>query len=156
MLKILFICTGNICRSPTAEGVFNKLAIDLGLSDKTHAQSCGIMGWHEGNHPDNRAITAAKKRGVDLAKLQAREISIDDFHKFDILFAMDKGHFNQCQEIAPKGTAQKIKLFLKPVASDFNNSEVPDPYYGGDDGFELVLDMIFAASNHWLIKLMKK
>lgn len=156
MIKVLFVCTGNICRSPTGEGVFRDRVTALGFDAKIEVDSCGMMGWHIGKGPDARSQAAARTRGFNLSELQARQISTNDFHDFDLLLAMDKSHFDEMQEMAPVGTAHKVRLFMEPISALFGTMEVPDPYYGGVEGFELVLDMIEAGSNQWIAELMDK
>ncbi|WP_259781940.1 low molecular weight protein-tyrosine-phosphatase [Aestuariispira ectoiniformans] len=153
MVKVLLVCTGNICRSPTGEGVFRHLLAEEGLSDHIITDSCGLESWHVGKAPDPRTIAAAAKRGVDLSELRARQIQPDDFHDFDLLLAMDGGHFNGMRDQAPKQTQDKIRMFLEPVAEAIGRLDVPDPYYGGADGFEDVLDLIEAGSRAWISNL---
>ena len=150
MLKVLFICTGNICRSPTGEGIFRDRVKAAGLADKIAVDSCGMMGWHEGKAPDQRSQIAAANRGVDISTLRGRKISLNDFHDFDLLLVMEQSHFDVCLAMAPVGCEHKIHLFMEPIAGDFGTLEVPDPYYGGGYGFELVADMMYAGSNYWI------
>lgn len=149
-MKILFVCTGNICRSPTAEGVFRQLVSDAGLSHVIETDGCGIHSWHSGEAPDKRSTAKAAERGYDLSSLRARQIRKSDYKEFDLLMAMDHGHYDHMIEEAPSELRSRIHMFLRPVEKKFEQIEVPDPYYGGADGFEIVLDMIEAASHAWI------
>jgi protein-tyrosine phosphatase len=135
-MKVLFVCTGNICRSPTAEGVLRRLAEKEDL--KIHVESRGTHDYHVGEPPDERAQDHAKRRGYDLSAQRARQISRRDFEEFDLLLAMDRGHLRILQRLCPPQHAGKVRLFLE-------EAEVPDPYYGGAEGFEQVLDLVEAA-----------
>lgn len=137
---VLFVCTGNICRSPTAEGVFRKLVADAGMSGGILADSAGTHGYHIGEPPDVRAQSAAAKRGYDLSGLRARRVERADFERFDLIVAMDRGHLAILSRMAGKAT-HKLKLMMS-YASRFNEEDVPDPYYGGEQDFEQVLDLL--------------
>ena len=139
--RVLFICMGNICRSPTAEGVFRKLAMKSGLSGNLEIESAGTHGYHAGQPPDPRAIAHAAKRGYDLRALRAREVVASDFARFDYLIAMDKNNVRQLKAICPEYLAAKIELLLN-YAPASRTTEVPDPYEGKPKDFELVLDLI--------------
>lgn len=141
MVKILFVCTGNICRSPTAEGVFRHLVREAGLDGVIHTDSAGTHGYHIGEPPDGRSQRAAKARGVDLSDLRARKVRAADFADFDYVLAMDRGHLDQLQRLAPAGSAATIRLFLD-YAPDAPKREVPDPYYGEGQHFTEVLDLV--------------
>jgi protein-tyrosine phosphatase len=145
MRRVLFVCTGNICRSPTAEGVFRKLVADAGLADLVTADSAGTHGYHVGEAPDARAQAHAKRRGYDLSRLRARRFTREDFNAFDLILAMDREHHALLGRLAPPATGQKLRLMLE-FARRAGVEEVPDPYYGGPDGFELVLDLIEDAA----------
>jgi protein-tyrosine phosphatase len=152
MPAVLFVCTGNICRSPTAEGVFRALLAANGLAETVTVDSAGTGGWHVGEPPDSRSCEAALRRGVDIADQRARQVGPADFHRFDLVLAMDEGHYHQLERLCPEGHRQRLRLFLD-FAPALGISDVPDPYYGGGDGFEDVLDMIEAASAGLLAEL---
>ena len=145
MVKVLFVCLGNICRSPTAEGVFRKLVREAGLSDEIKIDSAGTGAWHINQAPDQRSQDAALKRGIDLSAQRARKISIKDFNDFNYLVAMDRSNVKNLKRICPPDLVSRISLFLE-FAPNLQRQEVPDPYQGGDDGFELVLNLIEVAS----------
>ena len=142
---VLFVYTGNICRSPTAEGVFAQKVAEAGLTKEIIVDSAGTHGYHTGEAPDDRAIEAARKRGYDLSKQVARRVREADFQKFDVIIAMDRGHMRDLTAMAPGDTYERISLFMS-YAAGAKTQDVPDPYYGGDRGFEDVLDMIEAGS----------
>ena len=145
MVKVLFVCLGNICRSPTAEGVFKKLVREAGLGREIKVDSAGTGAWHVNQSPDPRSQEAALKRGIDLSAQRARKISTDDFNNFDYLVAMDRSNLGNLKKICPPNLASRISLFLE-FAPELGHQEVPDPYQGGDEGFERVLDLIEVAS----------
>ena len=145
MVNVLFVCLGNICRSPTAEGVFRHHVRETGLDGRITADSAGTGGWHAGDPPDRRAQAAARRRGIELSDLRARQAKPDDFTRFDYILAMDQRNLRDLQSMAPAGQEDRPRLFLS-FAPHLGTAEVPDPYYGGDAGFEAVLDMIDAAS----------
>lgn len=144
-MKVLFVCTGNICRSPTAEGVFRHMVEEAGLGRVIAADSAGTHGYHVGDPPDPRSCQAAAARGFDLSALRARKVTARDFQDFDLILAMDRGHLAHLEAMRPEGARAELKLYL-----DFHPSsrakDVPDPYYGGPEGFARVLDMIEATS----------
>ena len=144
MIKVLFVCLGNICRSPSAHGVFQKMISDQQLSHLFHIDSAGTAAWHIGKTPDTRSQAAALNRKYDLSDLRARKVEVEDFERFDFIFAMDHENLRNLQSICPNDYQSKIALFLK--FSDLNEDEVPDPYYGGSGGFEYVLDLVESAS----------
>jgi len=138
--RILLVCMGNICRSPTAEGVLRKIIKENGLDGFIEVDSAGTHGYHAGEAPDPRAIAAAAKRGYDLKSLRARKVRRDDFALFDLVLAMDRENVANLMEICPPVYHQRIQLFLR-FGRNSMEDEVPDPYYGGPAGFEAVLDM---------------
>ncbi len=140
-MKLLLVCTGNICRSPTAEGVLRRLAQEAGLA--LEVDSAGTHGWHAGEPPDERAQAHALRRGYDLSRLRARRIEPGDFARFDLILAMDRGHLRLLRERCPRGHAGKLRLFL-------DGRDVPDPYYGGAEAFEQVLDLVEDAARSLL------
>ncbi len=144
MVNVLFVCMGNICRSPSAEGYFQHIVKQAGLEDKIKTDSAGTHAYHIGSPPDNRAQAAATKRGINLSTLRGRKIEPADFKKFDYVLAMDDSNYTDLEDVAG-GTVDNLYMFLK-FAEHFSETEVPDPYYGGDQGFEHVLDLIEDAS----------
>jgi protein-tyrosine phosphatase len=147
--SVLFVCLGNICRSPTAEGVFAHKAIEKGV--RLRVDSAGTAGYHHGAAPDKRSQDVASARGYNLSKLKCRKVSETDFEKFDYIIAMDRANVSDLKRKCPSEYEHKIQLFLDYANSEFD--EVPDPYYGGKQGFELVLDLIEEASDGLLAKL---
>lgn len=146
MIKVLFVCLGNICRSPSAEGVFRHKVNLAGLSDSIQTDSCGTASYHTGDPPDHRSAEAAQLRGVDISDLRARQIRSDDFARFDYVVAMDNENLRKLIDVCPFELEDRLSLFLE-FALDQDVREVPDPYYGGEGGFETVLDLIDQASD---------
>jgi protein-tyrosine phosphatase len=142
---VLFVCLGNICRSPMAEGVFRRVAAEAGVLDRFRIDSAGTGDWHAGSPPDRRAQAALRRRGVDISALRARQVDERDFHAFDLLLAMDASNRQDLLDIAPEGTGGKVRLFLD-YAPHLNAREVPDPYFGGAEGFDRALELVEAAS----------
>lgn len=143
-IRVLFVCLGNICRSPTAEGVFKRSVKEAGLDAAIESDSAGTGDYHIGEPPDPRACTAAARRGYDLSRLRARQISRKDFEAFDYVLAMDEQNLRDLKRLCPKEHAHKVRLF-----TDFCSSgacAVPDPYGGGPQGFEHVLDLVEDAA----------
>lgn len=140
MTKVLFVCMGNICRSPTVEGVARALIKGAGLDDRFELDSAGTHDYHVGESPDRRSQQAAMKRGYDLSDLRARQVVQDDFHYFDKILAMDHRNLAALRDFCPSHLQHKLELFLN-YADGFEEEEVPDPYYGGVAGFEHVLNM---------------
>jgi protein-tyrosine phosphatase len=146
-VRILFVCMGNICRSPTAEGVMRALVAEAGLEDRVELDSAGTGGWHAGEPPDARAAEAAARRGVTLAGA-ARQVAPEDFEAFDLLVAMDRENLRGLLAVAPdEDAAEKVRLLREfdPRSAGGPDLDVPDPYYGGERGFETVLDQVQAA-----------
>ncbi len=154
MTKVLFVCMGNICRSPTAEGVFRKMVIDAGLSNIVHVDSAGTHAYHVGEAPDLRAQQAAKKRGYDLAELSARQVTQDDFRDCDLILAMDWENLALLQQQCPRAFKHKLHLLMR-FAGEHDAATVPDPYYGGPEGFNTVLDYVEDACQG-LIDVVRK
>lgn len=140
-VTVLFVCMGNICRSPTAQGVFEYLVEEARLSDRIDVDSAGTHAYHIGERPDKRAAQAAAGRGIDLNRQRARRVETADFGRFDYVLAMDSSNLDDLITICPQQHQDKIQLFLD-FAEDLSHREVPDPYYGGNHGFERVLDLI--------------
>ncbi len=153
--SVLFVCMGNICRSPTAEGVFRKHVSDAGLDAAIQADSAGTHAYHSGEPADRRAHAAAARRGFSLEGIRARRVTDEDFDQFDFILAMDEDNLMTLQERAPEERRSKVRLFLEFAESRHEN-EVPDPYYGGSAGFERVLDLVEEASQGLLETLRKK
>ena len=144
-MKILFVCLGNICRSPTAEAVFRVVAAREAPELMIEVDSAGTAGYHIGEPPDIRTIKAASLRGYDMSLLRARVMEPRDFEHFDLILAMDRHNLATLRHAAPIHTRDRVRLFLE-FAPDSPFTEVPDPYYGGPNGFEEVLDLIEAAT----------
>jgi len=140
-IGVLFVCTGNICRSPTAEGVLRHQAKLAGLEDRLKIDSAGTHGYHIGEPPDRRSIAAARRRGIDLSTLRARKVAAGDFADFDYVIALDRGHFDLLRADCPPAHLARLSLFLKHLGEK-NLHDVPDPYYGNAKGFDDVLDLI--------------
>ena len=151
-VSVLFVCTGNICRSPTAEAIFRKLAADAGMERTIHADSAGTHGYHVGEPPDPRAQASAARRGYDLSGLRARRFERADFQRFDLIVAMDHGHHAILAKLVPPMLAHKLKTMMS-YARGFEDEDVPDPYYGGPQAFERVLDMLEDAAKGLLDSL---
>ena len=154
-VKVLFVCTGNICRSPTAEGVFKHLVEKAGLADRIATDSAGTGDYHIGEAPDARSQNAALARGYDISPLCARQVRARDFSEFDYVLAMDETHVRQLKRMCPPEHAGRVKLFME-FAGQGAPREVPDPYYGGAQGFERVLDMVEQASRGLLDHLRNR
>lgn len=143
-MKVLFVCTGNICRSPTAEAVLRAMAIQRGLGERVFAASAGTHGYHIGEAPDPRTQDAALRRGYPMTGQIARKVTAGDFAAFDFVVAMDQGHYQALKRLAPAAAGGKLRLFMDLVA-EAATRDVPDPYYGGPNGFEDVLDIVEAG-----------
>ncbi|HEY6864363.1 MAG TPA: low molecular weight protein-tyrosine-phosphatase [Burkholderiales bacterium] len=154
-VRVLFVCTGNICRSPTAEGIFLKLVHDAGLDQEIRVDSAGTHGYHVGEPPDLRTCEAAAHRGYDLSALRARKFERADFHSFDLVLAMDRENHSHLVRLVPPSEGHKLKMMME-YSRRFSGREVPDPYYGGSRGFEVVLDMLEDASRGLLEAIVEK
>lgn len=148
MIRVLFVCTGNICRSPMAEGVFRHLVRAAGLEDRFHIDSAGTDDYHEGETPDRRGVKVALARGVSLAGQKARPLCMTDYGSFDYILAMDGGHFREINARAPAGHGAKVEMFMA--------QEVPDPWHGGESDFENVFDMVMAGGTVLLARMRKE
>ncbi|WP_425665980.1 low molecular weight protein-tyrosine-phosphatase [Vibrio tubiashii] len=149
MKKLLVVCMGNICRSPTGEAILRAKSQQLGIP--VEVDSAGTIGYHQGNPPDSRAKAAGEHRGYSFKGIRSRKVVSGDFEDFDLILAADRDNFTDLIQQCPQHLQHKVKLFL-----DYSNSEyeeIPDPYYGGDAGFELVLDLIEEASENVLKSL---
>lgn len=146
-LRVLMVCLGNICRSPTAEAVLRERLRASGLADQVQVDSAGTGSWHVGSPPDARSQRHALRRGYDLSALRARKVVDADFSRFDLLLAMDHDNLADLERLRPDGDGAKAELLL------FATVEVPDPYAGGPDGFDRVLDIVEQASERWVVEL---
>ncbi len=153
-VRILFVCMGNICRSPTAETVFRVRVEEAGLAQHILIDSAGTHDYHIGGPPDARTQRAAIKRGYDMSMLRGRQVEAADFSRFDYVLAMDHANLSILQRLCPQDSHGRLGLFLE-YATQHNEREVPDPYYGGADGFERVLDMIEDAAEGLLGHIRK-
>jgi protein-tyrosine phosphatase len=153
-VRLLFVCMGNICRSPTALGVMRHLLVEEGLDDVIAVDSGGTGGWHAGAPPDPRATAAARARGITLDGA-ARQVRREDFERYDLILAADRANLADLRAIAPPGTEDKIRLLREfdPGSEGAPDLDVPDPYYGGERGFEDVLDLVEAACRGLLARL---
>lgn len=154
-VSVLFVCMGNICRSPTAEGVFRHLVRQEKLEDIILTDSAGTHAYHVGNPPDNRALAAAERRGIELHDLRARRVSPEDFDLFDYVLAMDQDNYENLSAICPPGYETRLRMFMD-YAPHLPIGEVPDPYYGGVSGFERVIDMVEEAAKGLLEEIRSK
>ncbi len=154
MVGVLFVCTGNICRSPTGEGVFRALVEGADLGHRITVDSAGTHAYHVGESPDPRSQVAARARGIDLSGQRARRATADDFRRFEFVLAMDEDNRRLLARLCPRGEEHRLGL-LMDFAPDSGPRDVPDPYYGGEHGFERVLDMIEAASQGLLAHIRR-
>ena len=154
-VKVLFVCMGNICRSPTAHGVFESLVESEGLAHRIDVDSAGTHAYHIGEPPDRRAQLTAKSRGIDLSKQRARQAEPQDFDEFDYVLAMDRDNYQILNDICPPGSENKLYLFMD-FADELDIDEVPDPYYGGAQGFERVFDMVDEAARGLLETIRRR
>ena len=154
-VKVLFVCLGNICRSPTAHGVFEGFVQQQGLAESIEVDSAGTGDWHIGHSPDRRSAAIAKQRGYDLSHLRARKVTVDDFSRFDYVLAMDETNLSDLNTLCPAEFVGELCLFLD-FHPDQNYREVPDPYYGGDQGFDHVFDLVEVASQKLLEQIISR
>ena len=148
-IEVLVVCTGNICRSPTGEGVLRHLAAKRGLADRVVVRSAGTHDYHVGECPDARTLRHAQTRGYDLSAQRAMQVAAAHFREFDYILAMDRTHLRLLRGMAPKDGKARLGMFLEASAR-WKGQDVPDPYYGGPEGFDLVLDMVEEAAGRWL------
>ena len=154
MVRVLFVCLGNICRSPLAQGVFENTLRREGLEDAVFVDSAGIGAWHVGHPPDERAQRSAGLRGLDLSTQRARRVTLNDCQSFDYILTMDEENYQAVAALCREGGAE-VRPFLD-YASERSESEVPDPFYGGPEGFEHVLDLVEAASEGLLEDIRRR
>ncbi|MFZ6048830.1 low molecular weight protein-tyrosine-phosphatase [Pseudomonas sp. CR3202] len=150
-MRVLFVCLGNICRSPTAEGVLRHKLREAGLDGQVQVDSAGTGDWHVGKAPDARTRVAAQRRGYDLSQLRARQVAVDDFGHFDLILAMDESNLANLRRLRPSAAASELDLFLRRYQLALD--EVPDPYYGGEEGFEAVLDLVEQACDALILEI---
>jgi len=150
-MRVLFVCLGNICRSPTAEGVLRHKLQQAGLERQVEVASAGTGGWHAGEPPDKRTQRAAQLRGYDLSQQRAQQVRVQDFERYDLILAMDNSNLRDLQAMQPANGKAELDVFLRRYKGV--KSEVPDPYYDGEQGFEEVLDLIEAACDGLVIEL---
>lgn len=154
-ISVLFVCMGNICRSPTAQGVMEQLLRREALADRVFVDSAGTHEYHIGKAPDARAQAVTRKRGIDISRQRARQAEAEDFEQFDYVLAMDRDNLALLQAICPPGREDRLRLFLE-FAPQLGRLDVPDPYWGGPEGFERVLDMIEAAADGLLTDIRQR
>lgn len=150
-MRVLFVCLGNICRSPTAEAVFRHKLEQAGLAELVQVDSAGTGDWHVGKPADTRTRRAAQLRGYDMSALRGRQVEADDFQRFDLVLAMDHSNLGNLKRLRSSNEGAELDLFLRRYQLEVD--EVPDPYYGGEQGFENVLDLIERASDALLIEV---
>lgn len=153
-ISVLFVCMGNICRSPLAEGIFRQGLADADLSDLVTVDSAGTGNWHQGDGPDPRSVETAMRHGIDISSQRARQITPDDFDRFDLIFAMDRSNEATMRARAPSSRHDKIMLFLDHTLG--SRADIPDPYYGGGDGFEEVYQLLREGCSVLVSRLEKE
>jgi len=150
-MRILFVCLGNICRSPTAEGILRHKLREAGLEGQVEVSSAGTGDWHVGKAPDKRSMAAALRRGYDLSAQRARQVTRADFAAYDLILAMDSSNLRNLKALQPANARAELDLFLRRYEAELD--DVPDPYYDGEQGFEQVLDLIERATDRLVIEL---
>lgn len=153
-MRVLFVCLGNICRSPTAEGVMRYRLQQVGLAAQVAVDSAGTAAWHIGKAPDPRTCAAAAQRGYRLHELRARQVQAEDFARFDLILAMDYDNLRELQRLRPDSACAELDLLLR--RGGLAEHEVPDPYYGGSDGFERVLDLVESACERLIEQIRER
>lgn len=153
-VSVLFVCMGNICRSPTAQGVFERLVDSEGVAEHLVIDSAGTHAYHVGNPPDKRSQAAAKGRGLDLSGQRARQVTAADIEAFDYILVMDHSNLHDLQDLVTESGRERVHLFMK-FSERWDVDEVPDPYYGGNSGFERVLDMVEDAAAGLLMHIRR-
>lgn len=153
-MRVLFVCLGNICRSPTAEGVMRHRLQQAGLAAQVAVDSAGTAAWHIGKAPDPRTCAAAAQRGYRLHELRARQVQAEDFARFDLILAMDHDNLRELQRLRPESAGAELDLLLR--RGGLAEHEVPDPYYGGSDGFERVLDLVESACERLIEQIRER
>jgi len=153
-IKVLFVCLGNICRSPLAEGIFKQRIKERGISDHFEADSCGTAAYHIGETPDERSVANAEKNGVSYAH-RGRQAKRDDFQHFDYVLAMDASNYRNLEIIKPKNPKARLKM-MRDYDNQTSGANVPDPYYGGEDGFQKVFEILDESVNNLIDDLIKK
>ena|SRR6267154_2590703 len=154
-MRILFVCMGNICRSPSAEAVLRHVAATEAPELQLEIDSAGTHEYHLGHPPDTRAVGAAQRRSIDMSGLRARKLLREDFEHFDLVLVMDQQNKQDALAIAPSGRRERVRLFLE-FAPQLSHREIPDPYYGNEIGFELVLDLVTEASRGLIASIRSK
>ncbi|MGO4620057.1 low molecular weight protein-tyrosine-phosphatase [Ensifer sp. 2YAB10] len=149
-VRVLFVCLGNICRSPLAEGVLRALAEKKGLAPALEVDSAGTGAWHIGDPPDRRSIEAARRHGIDISELRGRQVRPEDFRNFDLILGMDENNVRTLKRLAPEGAAEKVRLFLDYASG--RSEDVPDPYYEGPEAFEALYQMLDAGCSSLLVR----
>lgn len=155
MVAVLFVCMGNICRSPMAEGAFQSVIDERGLTDQFQVDSAGTIGYHAGNPPDERAQATAKANGIDISHQRSRKVVVEDFERYDYILAMDNENFDNLMALCPPDYRDKIHMFLG-FAPDVPLTEMPDPYYGHAENFEMCFTAAVKASHGLLETIMKE
>ena len=154
-IRVLMVCLGNICRSPTAEAVLRKKAHEAGLDDRIEVDSAGTADYHVDSPPDRRAVAHGEKRGLAMKHLRGRQVGRADFERFDFILAMDEDNLAELEGLRPRGSHAKVALLMS-YAPNAGSSVVPDPYYGGEDSFEQVLDLTAAAAEGFIASMLSR